>query len=456
MKIKYFVDKEIIPDDGSYEMLHDFEERFLESDTEILIFPDVHYKKGATVLNGMLTADKNNILPSMLGVANCGFSFGLLENVSIKDREQLENSFQDYSKILANYRNTEPYSFEYILELFQKHFRNNLAEEQYKTLEYLGIKTAEQLTEVIEKVLTDDMKNAAVWTLGTLGGGNHFFELHYIEEVIDDTFGIVEGDIIFILHTDSVALGNKINLLFSNLSELANMTGPRGILYKGVNRLRQLVYFVIKNQIALKEAGELSKLLFNKDNCRTISANMNIGRLILLSFTIASMFGDINRNVIIEKYFKMANKKLQEMNIRFLGSHSHDSICVDTKDNDIRIIQRNGVQWIDSGQLYVLPGALGTDSYIMKNSCNKDAYCSANHGVGRILDKHLAKDRYSTYDTEAEIYNRGMRLYRIGSGDIAEQHPYAFKDVSQVIKTMEKYELGYRVAKLRPISSIKG
>ena len=65
MSIKYLVKEELIPDDGSKEIIENFYNKTEDKTLDLLVYPDVHYKKGARVVNGMLTASDNMIYPSI-------------------------------------------------------------------------------------------------------------------------------------------------------------------------------------------------------------------------------------------------------------------------------------------------------------------------------------------------------------------------------------------------------
>jgi len=138
------------------------------------------------------------------------------------------------------------------------------------------------------------------------------------------------------------------------------------------------------------------------------------------------------------------------------GSHSHDSIDVEQHNGKSMIVQRNGVQGLKNSEIFALPGALGTESFLMLNSKNDEAFCSSNHGVGRILDKHIAKKSFSEEETEEKLSRKGIKIFRVGSGKISEQDPDAFKDVSLVVAEMEAQNIGTKFAKLLPVCSLKG
>ncbi len=71
----------------------------------------------------------------------------------------------------------------------------------------------------------------------------------------------------------------------------------------------------------------------------------------------------------------------------------------------------------------------------MSNPNNESTYYSSNHGVGRFLDKHVAKKEFNNENTEEELKKRNMKLYRVGKGNISEQNPNAFKICTQKLST---------------------
>ena len=158
---------------------------------------------------------------------------------------------------------------------------------------------------------------------------------------------------------------------------------------------------------------------------------------------------------MVRRFFEHSESGSGISDIRY-GSHSHDSIDVEQHNGKSMIVQRNGVQGLKDSEMFALPGALGTESYLMINSKNEEAFCSSNHGVGRILDKHIATKAFSNKETEEKLSRKGIKIFRVGSGKISEQDPDAFKDVSIVVAEMESQGLGTKFAKLSPVCSLKG
>lgn len=455
MSSKYLIRADLIPKDGSVELVERFAVATRKENTELLVFPDVHYKKGARVTNGLLTASRDRIYPSMLGVTNCGFTFGKISGATISNRSLLERSFEEYSKVLKAYSRERLYSDSYISELFFSYLKKEFSSLKNADLfAYLGVASAKELTEAFEKYFPKRLIPVAARTLGTLGGGNHFFEIHFVEESYCPEFK--EGDVYFILHSDSIAVGDKVNLLFSNLSELHHLRGLRHFLATAINRARQFKYFFAESGHGRDDFKNLTTLLYSQSDFRSISSCSEVGKALLFNFFFASVFGEMNRDAIVSGYQAILERIKNEFCIQKMGSHSHDSISVQAIEEEPRVVQRNGVQDIKGSEYYCLPGALGTESYIMRNTNNKNAYYSANHGVGRVLDKHIAKEAFSEADTLEKLAKLNMKIYRVGKGNIGEQNPDAFKDVFAITEEMQDKKLGLRAAKLRPLASLKG
>lgn len=440
----YFLDKNLIPSDGSIEIIEKAEEK-IGKDFELAIFPDVHHKKGSKVINGLLTSSDEFILPAMLGVENCGFTFGTIDDplgLSL-------NEFSEFSNRLKDYNYTLKYTTKEIREKFEKKILEiSQRPELQETLNFLELNSPEELINNCSKIVQGKVLDLSRRSLGTLGGGNHFFELHEVNESLDQNLPV--GKKVFILHTDSIAVGNYILLLYSNLSELKYLKGIEFLRSVLSLRMRQFIHF-FRNKTIFKDPLNVLKLVLGNKDLRKIKLNSPLGKEIVLHFFVSSIFGELNRAQIIEDLNNTSSIKLN-----ILESHSHDSILIEKHNGKRKIIQRNGVQRIGDSQYFVLPGALGTESYIFSPSRNEKNFNSANHGVGRVKDKHLAKTLFSDNETINELSSSGMEIRRVGEGSIKEQNYKAFKDVGSVVNQMEKYELGTVKAKLTPKLSIKG
>lgn len=442
MNVHYFVDEKLIPNDGSKERIERFAANGEQKDN-MYIYPDVHYKNGACGVNGVLIKSERYIYPSYLGVENCGFTVGeICEDI---DEKGIFNSIEKYVCALQQ-GEKKRYTNEETLDMFEAYLEKEYVKKQdfYNSL---GMRNVDELEKEAEKLLKGNLLKCASESLGYMGGGNHFFEIH---ELLENAYGKAIAKYIIILHSDSVSVGNRINLLFSNLSELNYQVGIKKVVSKSEERIRQALFY-IKRGIWYKAPMDVIKLMFSKNIFRTIDCNSALGKEILFAHNIAAIFGDMNRNSIIHEWSSISN-----ISYKTLFSHSHDSIKLEYIDGDPYVIQRSGVQFLGDDSYFALPGAMGNGIFIMENSRNKEAFFSANHGAGRIQDKHIARQFYKTEDTMADLSKHKIKLFQIGKVRISEQDRRAFKNMESVAEEMEKYKLGRVVARTRPIAIVKG
>ena len=136
MRIRYLVNDDLIPKDGSHEIIKGFGENVRVMDAETLIYPDVHYKKGARSVNGMLISSKEHIFPALLGVANCGFTFGQLKGINISNKSQLLKAYASYAK----YAGPKSISLDEIRNKLESHIKEDIKKSKNNIWHFCGIK----------------------------------------------------------------------------------------------------------------------------------------------------------------------------------------------------------------------------------------------------------------------------------------------------------------------------
>ncbi len=445
MTIKYFVSPKNIPDDGSKKIIENFVSHIDSEDTDVFIYPDVHYKKGARVANGMLVKSKKYIYPACLGVENCGFTFGKIENAS---EDYLKQSFVKYAEYLKPYEAIRKCSKKEMLNIFYGYLQKDFSKNS-KFYSFLNIKDVDNAFTLAKKCLGKDILKMARRLYGSLGGGNHFFEIHKVVKSFDDN--VKTDNYFFILHSDSISVGDRINLRYSNLSELDFVKNTKdGRKYISKTRKNQFWYF-LKNGLFFTNPIETLRLIYSQKDYRGIKFNTRLGKRLLFEHNLAKLFGEINRDAIINNWALMNN-----LDIKIVASHSHDSVSYEEFGGDDYVFQRNGVQYLGEDEIFMLPSAMGNYSYLMKNPKNKQAFLSANHGTGRNQDKHIARECYKENETINDLDREDILFCHIGTGNIAEQSKKAFKDVDIVLAEMKNNNLGEKIAKLKPIAIMKG
>jgi tRNA-splicing ligase RtcB len=108
------------------------------------------------------------------------------------------------------------------------------------------------------------------------------------------------------------------------------------------------------------------------------------------------------------------------------------------------------------GQPVLVPGSMGTASYVLAGVRPGGAFFSACHGAGRALSRHQAKRKIRGADLRAQLESAGIAVRAWSVQGLAEEAPLAYKDVDEVVATCERAGLARRMARLQPVGVVKG
>ena len=112
----------------------------------------------------------------------------------------------------------------------------------------------------------------------------------------------------------------------------------------------------------------------------------------------------------------------------------------------------------DIGQPVLIPGDMGRYSYLLvgTETAMDKTFGSTCHGAGRLMSRSQSKKQSQNIDIDLEMERRGVMARYRGRGTMAEEMPHAYKDVSDVVETMDLAGVSKRVARFRPVGVIKG
>jgi tRNA-splicing ligase RtcB len=112
----------------------------------------------------------------------------------------------------------------------------------------------------------------------------------------------------------------------------------------------------------------------------------------------------------------------------------------------------------DVGQPILIPGDMGTASYVMVGTQNamEETFGSTCHGAGRVLSRTAAKKQSKGRSIGRELEDRGILVRWTGRWTMAEEMPEAYKNVSDVVDVVHGAGISQKVARLRPIAVVKG
>jgi tRNA-splicing ligase RtcB (3'-phosphate/5'-hydroxy nucleic acid ligase) len=109
----------------------------------------------------------------------------------------------------------------------------------------------------------------------------------------------------------------------------------------------------------------------------------------------------------------------------------------------------------DTGQPVLIPGSMGTASYVLAGVAGGGAFDSTCHGAGRRMSRTAARKRVRGGALAAELEASGISVRSHSPRALAEEAPFSYKDVDEVVLTCERAGLARRVARLHPLGVVK-
>ena len=312
----------------------------------------------------------------------------------------------------------------------------------------MHIESHGRLAEADPACVSETAKKRGLNQLGTIGAGNHFVEADRVEEIYHEeaarAFGIVRGQVAVLIHTGSRGLGHQV----------------------ATDYLRLMVGAMEKYGIKPPDR-ELACVPFNSTE----------GQDYFKAMCAAANFAWCNREVITHEvrtaWSNVFGKKGGRLRLLYDVAHNIAKIenhVVDGRKMKL-IVHRKGAtrafgagfeelpaKLRDVGQPVLIPGSMGTASYILlgANAGMDTSFGSSCHGAGRSLSRRAAKKQVNAPNLKAELREAGIYVEAGSFAGIAEEAPVAYKDVDLVVETVHRAGIALKVAKLRPLAVIKG
>ena len=286
--------------------------------------------------------------------------------------------------------------------------------------------------------------------LGTLGSGNHFLEVQRVSTIFDERvarrFGLFEDQIVVMIHTGSRGFGHQIASDYIRVMESA---GKRyGIRLPD----RQLAAAPFTSDEA-------------QDYFAAMKAAVNFAftnRQVITHFlrrSFEAVFGSDAEDLGMDIVYDVAH------NIAKLEEHSIDG---STKK---LVVHRKGATrafpagrrelpstYADVGHPVLIPGSMGTASYVLVGTdlALDETFGSICHGAGRVLSRTQARRAHPGEDVLKRLEAQGKAVRAVSMKVLAEEAPDAYKDVDEVIKSVELAGIARSVAKMVPLGIVKG
>lgn len=338
----------------------------------IAVMPDCHLGKGATV--GSVLATKGAVIPAAVGV---DIGCGMIAVKTIYNASQLPDNLREMRDGIERRIPLGPGKFH------QK--TSTTAQHRIRTLIDKGSVTSEG-----EPYSAIDPK----WSraLGTLGGGNHF-----IEVCLDET-----NKVWLVLHSGSRGIGNKLAMKHIKIAQ------------------KLMSDFHI--QLEDRDLAYLPRSTPEYDNY-------------MRDLMWAQEFALLNREEMMDQVMKEFSYTFfkedghqKEIEVERINCHHNFSQMENHFGQDVLVTRKGAIQ-MKQGQLGVIPGSMGTESYIVSGLENRMSFHSAPHGAGRRFSRTEARRRFNMDD-----YRQSMKGIECRESEkLIDELPGAYKDIQQVI-----------------------
>ncbi len=286
--------------------------------------------------------------------------------------------------------------------------------------------------------------------LGTLGAGNHFIEVDRVADVFDeeggDRLGLFPGQVVTQIHCGSRGLGHQVCTDY-------------------VNRFQEVVR---EYHIELPDR-ELVCAPFDSP------AGQDYHR----AMACAANFAFANRQVLAYHIRRSFEETLAGAGLDFdlhqVYDIAHNMAKVENHDVDGALLKlcvhRKGATRAfgpdapglpadlrDLGQPVLIPGSMGTASYVLIGTAESMAqtFGSSCHGAGRVMSRTQAKKQVRGDKLRDELSAHGIVVQAGSMSGLAEEAPQAYKDISRVIDVVCRAGIARKVARLEPMAVIKG
>lgn len=283
--------------------------------------------------------------------------------------------------------------------------------------------------------------------LGTLGSGNHFGEVQYVEEVYDreaaTVLGLDAGRVTVSLHCGSRGLGHQV--CTDSLKEMVAAGRSFGFRLPD----RQLCCAPIRSPEGRRYLGAMSaaaNYAFANRQVMTARTREAFARVLGRDVDISVVY-DVCHNIAKFEDFEVDGEKRRVCMHRKGATRAYPPGHPQTPE-----------AYRDVGQPVLIPGDMGRYSYVLVGTeqAYRETFGSTCHGAGRRLSRKKAKRQARGRDLLAELDEMGVVIRAAGMATVAEEMPEAYKDVAEVVEVVEKAGLSRIVARLRPIGVIKG
>jgi tRNA-splicing ligase RtcB len=353
----------------------------------VALMPDAHMGYGMPI--GGVLATQGVVIPNAVGV-DIGCGMCAVETNVFNDDVGRDNIL----KILSGIRETVPVGF--------KH-HSTRQDDKWMPLEVVP-------DNVNHPVCARESERAA-FSVGTLGGGNHFIELQKNDQ----------GLLSVMIHSGSRNLGKQVADHYNKIAEALN------------ERYRS----------AVPAEWELAFLPLDSDE----------GQAYMREMSYCVDFALCNRALMLERIKDALRAHTVGIEFEETVNIAHNYAKMEHHYGRDVLVHRKGATLAREGTVGIIPGSQGASSYIVRGKGNHASFDSCSHGAGRKMGRNQARKNLSLEDEQRQLEERGI-IHSVRNEKDLDEAPGAYKDIDGVIRQQE--DLVDVIERRTPLAVVKG
>lgn len=367
----------------------------------VCLMPDTHTGKGMPI--GGVIAAKNIVIPNAVGVdIGCGMDF-IPTDVRVEDIRDIQTGNGTMiQSMIGSIMRAIPLNM-----------------ERYKSPQPSAVLDQAKLE--MEKYAADPqlvpLIDDGYFQVGSLGGGNHFIELQEDQD----------GYLCLMIHSGSRHLGKAICDHFHEKARALNKTW-----YSEVKEEHHLAFLPVHTEEGQQYIHWMNLAM---DYAFENRARMLDKTCTIIEETVAKHTG--HTPVFGEE----------------INCHHNYAALENHYDANVWV-HRKGATRVREGELAVIPGAMGSYSYVVQGKGHEESFCTSSHGAGRTYSRTGAKQAFSVEQVIVDLKEQGVVLGKRKKNDVAEECRFAYKNIDEVME--QQQDMVTPIRKLKTVGVVKG
>ena len=290
--------------------------------------------------------------------------------------------------------------------------------------------------------------------IGSIGGGNHFVEMQRVAEIYDgqtaNAWGIRKGAVLIMIHTGSLTIGHQ--------SGRINQMITKGLYPKGIPHPDNGIYL-------LPERGGMDREWRRFCDTTRNAANFGFANRLFLGLMLQNAVENTVRAFGMKLLYDSPHNFIWEREAEGRKYYIHRKGACSARGMEVM----EGTPFAYYGEPVMIPGSMGSSSYLLRGMGNPDALWSASHGAGRRLSRgeaiHGSDEEFQEFMKKFHVItpvdpNRSdlkgrSDILKKWEESIRSEAPYAYKDIDKVVKVHENHEMAGLVARMEPLFTVK-